>query len=330
MAGGVYLDPSLLGSSFVWKFEGEYLRTRNRSATVNAAVREDDIRLYQIERADIRTTLGWRLNAGDLATHKRNFIIDVWAGYGRRDLRQREGPPGPLTHPGSTARANALNGLGLQIDLYRFGGRVAYDDRDHKRPVQEILLPLNYVLPGRVLTYSNGLYHSYRDLGYPEGGGLIAAEAEWVSGSEEVKFTRIAAELSRYVTLFWRDRILALRARLEKVSSADDNAIPYTDLVLLGGSTSARGYRRGYFRGQGALLFSVEYRYPIWDTWNAFVFWDETQIFDDFDEIEGGGFRTSWGGGISLRTEIGLLGKIRVGHSAEEKALVGLVMEQAF
>ena len=36
-------------------------------------------------------------------------------------------------------------------------------------------------------------------------------------------------------------------------------------------------------------MFNVEYRYPIWDTWNAFLFWDEGQVFDHYKAIEGAG-----------------------------------------
>ena len=113
-------------------------------------------------------------------------------------------------------------------------------------------------------------------------------------------------------------------------SIGDGRWIPYTDLLTLGGNTSTRGYERGYFRGQGALLLSAEYRYPIWDTWNAFLFLDESNIFDHFADIDSEGFRSSYGGGISLRTEYGLLGKVQIAHSAEKAALIGFTFEQDF
>ena len=78
--------------------------------------------------------------------------------------------------------------------------------------------------------------------------------------------------------------------------SVGDGFVPYTELIQLGGNESARGYTRGYFRGQGALQFNVEYRYPIWDYSNVFLFWDEGQIFDHFGDLRWGGFHSSWGG----------------------------------
>ena len=71
-------------------------------------------------------------------------------------------------------------------------------------------------------------------------------------------------------------------------------------------------------RGAGALLLSAEYRYPIWDTWNAYLFWDEGQIFDEYGDIETDGFRTSYGAGISLRTEQAFLIGLSLAHSADQ------------
>lgn len=327
---GLYVHPNVLGSGLTWRLEGGLLRTRNEDATINGAIPDDPVRRFQIDRVDVRTALGWQQHSGRLAPYLRNFSIEGRLGFGRRDFRAWTGGSGPLVDAGSTPEARLLRGLGTEYSLVRFGGRVAYDDRDYRHPTRDISHPLNYKFPGRVVAYEDGLYYYYRDLGYPERGGLAALEAELVSGSKDARFYRVAAELQRYVTLFWRNRILAVRARVEKVRRVGNGFVPYPDLVALGGENEMRGYHRGFFRGQGALVFNVEYRYPIWDTWNAFLFWDEGQVFDHFKEVGLDRFRTSWGGGISLRTEVGLLGKVHAGHSAQEKVLIGLSLEQAF
>ncbi len=100
--------------------------------------------------------------------------------------------------------------------------------------------------------------------------------------------------------------------------------------MALGGSQRLRGYHRGSLRGQGALLLSAEYRYPIWDTWNAFLFWDEGQVFDEYGQVAADRFRTAYGAGVVLRTSRALLLSLRVGHSAQEKALTGFSLEQEF
>ena len=330
MGEALYVNPNILASGLLWEVEAEYLRTRRDDATINGAFLDDDGRL-RLEQVDVATSLGWRSASGPLAPYRNGVEVDGWLGYGSRQLQRIEGIAASQDGPGMTPQARLIKGVGQRISLARVGGRVAYDDRDYKPPVRSISHPLNYHFPGRILSYSDGLYHSHRDLGYPERGGILSAEGELFSGSKGVRFYRISAEIQRFVTLFWRDRILAVRVRAEKVRSVGDGRwIPYTDLLTLGGNTSTRGYERGYFRGQGALLVSAEYRYPIWDTWNAFVFLDESNIFDHFADIDSEGFRSSYGGGISLRTEYGLLGKVQIAHSAEKAALIGFTFEQDF
>ena len=327
---GIYMDPSILGSKMIWMVDGSFLRTRNREANINGAIRDNELRLFKIDQGSVGSTLKWFNNPGELAAYQRQFSVEGRFRYSRRDFRIWKGGPGLLTDPGSTAEARLLSGLGKAYDLYSFGGRISFDDRDYRKPTARLSHPMNYKLPGRLLQASGGSYHHFRDLGYPERGGLAAFEGEFVKGTDGVRYYRTMVELQRYVTLFWRNRILAIRGRVERVRSIGKGNVPYTEMIQLGGGAQMRGYRRGYFRGQGALLFNVEYRYPIWDTWHAFLFWDEGQIFDFFKDVGRDGFRTSLGGGVSFRTEKGFLGKIQVGHSAAEKALFGITAEQEF
>lgn len=326
----LYLDPSISGSSFFWKLEGLHLRTRNRSATVNSAVKTDPSRLFRLNQFDSIVSIGWRRHTGRLFYYKPELKVEGWIAYGWRDFRRVLGGSGPIVHPGSTPQASTLSGLGEEQGLFRIGGRVSYDDRDYVSPTRTLSHPLNYRFPGRIVTQADGLYYHFRDLGYPERGGYVGLEAEHVSGSEDVKFYRVAAEVQRFFTLFWRNRILAVRTRVEKVGRVGDGRIPYVELPTLGGGKQLRGYRRGYFRGKGTLLLNVEYRYPIWDTWNAFLFWDEGQAFDLAGDLDLGDFRSCWGGGISFRSETGLMGKIQAGHSAAERLLLAFTMGQEF
>ena len=73
-----------------------------------------------------------------------------------------------------------------------------------------------------------------------------------------------------------------------------------------------------------------QYRWPVWDTWNASLFWEEGQVFDDFGDIEADGFGSSVGVGLTLRTETAFLLGLRLAHSARAKALLGFALEQEF
>ena len=90
-------------------------------------------------------------------------------------------------------------------------------------------------------------------------------------------------------------------------------------MPTLGGGQRLRGYRRGFFRDKGSLLLNAEYRYPIWDTWNAFLFWEEGQVFEKYGDLEAGGFEYSFGAGISVRTERAFLFGLRIARSEPEE-----------
>ena len=315
----LYQDPNVAGSASYWNVEAEYLKTDQDDATINGAAHRQAGLLFALEQVDARTTLGWRPNAFALEEYRDNLYLEARLGVGTRDFAQVLGT------------AQSLPGLAKEISLFSIGARIAYDNRDYKDPVHEISHPLNYEFPGRVLLLADDFYHSFRDIYYPEHGGLLQAEVDFVTGSDDARFWRLTAEAHRFFALFWPNRILGLRARLEKAHPVgDDHFVPYPDQPTLGGSQRLRAYKRGYYRGEGALLLSAEYRYPIWDTWNSFLFWEEGQVFDRYDQIKTGNSHSSFGAGISVRTEEALLISLRVAHSAAEVALVGFSLEQEF
>ena len=298
---------------------------------MNGSVEERFGPLFAIERTDASATVGWRSNDGPLRLYKRNFSVEGHLGWGRRDFASRA----PLTPPlrgalGLTPHASQIAGLNEVITLFTVGARVEYDDRDFEAPVHSLTHPLNYRFPGRLLVQHADAYLSFRDTFYPERGGLLIAEAEYVTGSDETRFVRLAAEIQRFHTLFWRNRILAARVRLDRVHRIDGGLVPFPDLPNLGGSQRLRGYERGALYGQGSLLAAVEYRYPIWDTWNAFLFHEEGQVFDEYGDIGTDRFVSSTGGGVSLRSQAGLLLGLRLAHSADKDLLAGFTLEQEF
>jgi hypothetical protein len=121
-----------------------------------------------------------------------------------------------------------LRGINEQYELGKLGGRLFYDDRDFKKPTDSVVLPLNYKIPGRITIEEEGQFYFWRDLGYPERGGLIQAEAEWVTGTKNFQYYWVGAELQRFFTLFWKDRILAVRGKMQKVRGIDGKRVPYS------------------------------------------------------------------------------------------------------
>ena len=342
MGQALYCDPNVGGGDFYWSAQADFLKTDNEDATVNgiyegsedalvaAGLAEEDY-LHEIQRFDGMVTVGWRPHAHELEDYRQNVYLEGRLGFGRQELEGGRGAESSFLVPGQSGRASLVPGLREEISYASIGGRVAYDDRDYREPARELSHPLNYQFPGRVLLLADDRYYSFRDIAYAERGGLLQAELDLITGSADVSFLRIGVEAQRFFTLFWRNRIMALRARLDKAHRlGDEGIVPYAEMPTLGGGLRLRGSPRGRWRGEGALLLSAEYRYPIWDSWNAYLFWDEGQVFDEFDQVEAGEFRSSFGAGITLRTEKAFLIGLRVGHSEEEKALVGFSLEQEF
>ena len=315
-----YGDPGIGGGPWYWNASLEALDTKDESATINSEGEPGGPEeRFRYRRRDARLAIGHHSNYGETAGYEPDAVVELRLAYGFRRFDDTGSGP------------SAVAGANEAIDLFSAGLRVAFDDRDFKPPTASISPPLNYQLPGRVLLFSGDRYYSFRDTAFPERGGLAQVEAGYTVGSRDVRYFRYAAEVQRFFTLFYSNRILALRARLEKAHPlGDDSMVPYSELTTLGGGQRLRGYRRGFFRGEGSLLLSAEYRYPIWDTWNAFLFWDEGQVFDAYDALGVDQFEYSYGAGISVRTERAFLCGVRIARSEAEAGLVGFSLEKEF
>ncbi len=314
----LYEDPGIGGGPWYWNASVEALKTGYEDATINGELRGSGS-LLEHEQRDTRISFGRRSNYGETEGYEPEAVLELRLSHGFREFAAGD------LHPGD------FPGLNESVNLFSVGAMAAFDDRDFKPPAASISLPLNYQLPGRVLLFADDRYYSFRDTAFPERGGLARIEADYAAGSEDVRYFRYTAELQRFFTLFFRNRILGIRARLEKAHALGDvSFIPYSDMPTLGGDGQLRGYRRGFFRDTGSLLFSAEYRYPIWDTWNAVLFWDEGQVFGKYGDLEPGGFEYSYGAGISVRTERSFLFGVRIARSKEEKALTGFSLEKEF
>lgn len=314
----LYDDPGIGGGPWYWNAYVEALRTGHENATINGELRGAES-LLELEQRDARITLGRRSNYGETEGYAPDAVVELRLSHGFREFVADD--PMPWHIPG----------LNDAINLFSVGASAVYDDRDFKPPTTTISHPLNYQFPGRVLLFADDRYYSFRDTAFPEHGGLASIEADYATGSGDVRYLRYAAEFHRFFTLFYRDRILGIRARLESTHALGGGSlVPYSDMPVLGGGQRLRGYRRGFFRDRGSLLLSAEYRYPIRDTWNAFLFWEEGQVFDTYGDLEAARFEYSFGAGISVRTEGAFLFGLRIARSEREKALTGFSLEKEF
>ena len=83
-----------------------------------------------------------------------------------------------------------------------------------------------------------------------------------------------------------------------------------------------RAYERNRFRDNGLLVTNIEYRYPIWKTWDAFLFVDGGQTFGEYADIDLDDFEYAGGGGVRVMTEKDIEFLLQVGFGSEGAEVV--------
>jgi hypothetical protein len=103
-------------------------------------------------------------------------------------------------------------------------------------------------------------------------------------------FLRVGFDVQPFIDVYRGNRILHLRLR-GATALGPISQIPFLDLPSLGGSQLLRGYNPNRFRGRVTLLASVEYRYPIQESFAAYVFSDVGQVWPGWQDITMSSFR---------------------------------------
>ncbi|MFZ0390850.1 MAG: BamA/TamA family outer membrane protein [Calditrichia bacterium] len=141
---------------------------------------------------------------------------------------------------------------------------------------------------------------------------------EELSGNR-FQFHTLDAEVQIFFSPFFlaKNRRFSLRGWLQKNYTINGKEIPFYELSLLGDADNLRGYPQNRFRAEGALLFNLEYRYPVWDHWDAVIFFDEGQVFNHFSVIKPDRFHWAAGGGLRFMTANGFIMRTEVAASPD-------------
>ena len=114
-------------------------------------------------------------------------------------------------------------------------------------------------------------------------------------------FWHHGAEITGYIDLYKRTRVLVLRAVVEGVEG-DDEKIPFASLPRLGGPSRLRGYRRDRFRDEEAAVGTVEYHYPIHQYVAGSLFVDAGRVGHSYRDLFDEGWQVGGGGGFIVRS----------------------------
>ena len=114
-------------------------------------------------------------------------------------------------------------------------------------------------------------------------------------------FWHHGAELTGYIDLYHRTRVLVLRAVVEGVEG-NDQEIPFASLPRLGGPHRLRGYRLDRFRDEKAAVGTVEYHYPIHQYVAGSLFVDAGRVAHSYADLFDERWKVGAGGGFIVRS----------------------------
>lgn len=158
--------------------------------------------------------------------------------------------------------------------------------------------------------------------GQPSAGGLELIQTTYNRGplsSGNVEFVSSLVDIRRYFNIYDR-RILALRLLVQDIYQPGGTApTPFYLLNRLGGQDNLRGFKSDRFTGNDLAFVSAEYRYPIWDSIDAFLLMDAGRIFDQIEnDFRLRNWEWNYGFGMRVWKTSGLILSATFARSNEE------------
>jgi len=278
-----YRTPHLGGSRLGMAFRARYRKRPWESFHGIGLDTDDDNEVaYTLEQSYIKADLNW--------SPRSDLVLGLNGGYTATNIFDGE----------DDSRVRDIDSIqtifSLTPDHFRatrfltIGGQITLDRRDHK--------------------------------GQPSRGNLVDLSLSYNRGtgrSDDLEFLKVRADLNHYLNL-WRKRILAFRAYFEHLNNiADNSPTPFYLRSSLGGFDNLRGYRRNRFLDNDVLVISLEYRYPIWQKFDALLFLDQGRTYEHIsEEFTLKRWKSSYGGGLRVWGTEGVVLKTLFALSEED------------
>ena len=291
------------GEEYSWRAAYAIPRTENYPFTSRLAigmVRDEEVEIFVIRDALGRPVLGMDTDDDDDPDYEFRTI------HGRLDLAwEFQGLPGFRIAPHirgeiskadpsgavATAALAGLDGLGEEIGLIASGLTLTLDRRD------------NPLRPSRGFFLQSAVEAS------------LAPDK--TSAGNRFGHTDYSLLASIFVPLHGLHRVLVVSQTLRRVDPWGGNELAFYHQPILDLVHGLRSFERYRFRDRGALLTNIEYRYPIWRTWDAYIFGDGGQTFHQYSDIDTDDFEFSVGGGIRFMTQDSFLLMTQIGYGSE-------------
>jgi hypothetical protein len=140
----------------------------------------------------------------------------------------------------------------------------------------------------------------------PSSGALVELGADWTHGvghHDDSHYIRAYGALSAVLDIWKRSRTLVLRFEVHALEPLRADPTPFSELIVLGGPDTFRGFRYGRFRNYSSLFAAMEYRWPVWMWMDAVTFVEYGGVFGRrFEGFSFDRMRPDVGVGVRLRS----------------------------
>lgn len=147
---------------------------------------------------------------------------------------------------------------------------------------------------------------------------------------EQYDYHRFDLEGAHFVPLAPARHVLALHGMLSFVNNRVDDRVPFYAFPYVGGSDTVRGFREFRFRDENTLVLTAEYRFDLMKFVELAAFVDAGEARHDWEAIGPGGMRTSYGGGVRIKSEKAVFARLDVGTGGGEGTRVFMKFGKSF
>lgn len=143
-------------------------------------------------------------------------------------------------------------------------------------------------------------------------------------------FDRLDADLRQYVSPFYGQRTLALRAFASLSDPRAGQEVPLYLQPTLGGGSSLRGFPHHRFRDRNVLLLQVEYRWDVWPFLQAALFYDAGTVASRPESLRLAALEHDYGLGLRFGSDRAMFLSTDVAFGSGEGTRILVRFDHAF
>lgn len=254
---------------------------------------EESEAIYAIKETEVEFEFGYNPN------FLENFVFKTQLGY--LNFETDSSPADESDPKAQDVFVNISNfGFGQRLDFFSYGAQLIYDD-----------------------SFPNG--HPYKGSVYD----FKIVDYKPIS-KKEFGFNQIDFKYRKFFNILNEDRVIAFGFHHRAVSE-NGKIIPFNRFASLGRSTLLRGFKSDRFVDKQFVVANLEYRYPIWKTFNPLlgyglgkIFFDVGKAYQDLSRFDERDLQHAFGFGLSITSPNRFFLDLEMGFGERVQFLVSL------